>query len=203
MNWDKLATEDSLQIAIKALESNGFTVFVVDNGEDAKEKVLSLIPEGSEVFTNTSTTNNTIGLTAAINESGKYKAIHPLVLKMNQKTEGKRIKEMRSVPDYAIGSVHAVTEDGKVLIASGSGSQIPGYAYGASHVLWVVGTQKIVKNIDAGIKRIYEYTLKLESARMNKAYNITSGSSVNRLLIVNKEPKDRTIIILVKEVLGF
>ena len=204
MNGNVLATEEVLEKTVKAIEGNGFTVFVVENGEEAKEKALSLLPEGSEVFTNTSTTNNTIGLTAAINESGKYKAVHPAVLKMDQATEAKRIKEMRSVPDYAVGSVHAITEDGRAIIASGSGSQLPSYAYGADHVIWVVGTQKLVKNIDDGIKRIYDYILPFESERLNKAYNITSGSSVNRILIMNTEKmKDRVTIILVKESLGF
>src|SRR3989344_2573254 len=49
-----------------------------------------------------------------------------------------------------------LTKDGHVLIASRSGSQIPGYAYGADHVIWVVGAQKLVDDIDEGIKRIYD-----------------------------------------------
>lgn len=101
-----------------------------------------------------------------------------------------------------MGSVHAVTQDGHILIASNSGSQLPAYAYSAAHVIWVVGTQKIVKNIEEGMKRIYEYCLPLEDARAQKAYGV--GSAVNKLLIVNVEKvPGRITIILVKEKLGF
>ncbi len=99
--------------------------------------------------------------------------------------------------------MHAVTEDGKVLIASNSGSQLPAYAYGSGHVIWVVGAQKIVKNLDEGIKRIYEHSLPLESERARKAYGVP-GSAVNKLLIINKEIiPGRITMILTKEKLGF
>ena len=95
-----------------------------------------------------------------------------------------------------------VTEDGKVLIASNSGSQLPGYAYGSSHVIWVVGTQKIVNNIDDGMKRIDQYVLPLESERAHKAYGVP-GSFVSKLLIFNRENPGRITMILVKQPLGF
>ncbi len=114
------------------------------------------------------------------------------------------MQKLGAAPEYVIGSVHTVTEDGHVLIiASASGSQLPAYVYAAEHVIWVVGTQKIVKNIEEGMKRIYKYVLPLESARAHKAYGVP-GSSVNKLLIVNKEPvPNRITIILVQQPLGF
>ena len=103
-----------------------------------------------------------------------------------------------------MGSAQSVTETGQLVFASNTGSQLPAYAYGANHVIWVVGTQKIVPDLDTAMKRIYEYILPKESERANKAYNITSGSFVSKLLIINKEIKlGRAIVILVNEVLGF
>jgi hypothetical protein len=113
-----------------------------------------------------------------------------------------RIRELRSTPDVIIGSVHAVTEDGQVLIASNTGSQLAPYSYSASKVIWVVGTHKIVKSFEEGIKRINEYIVPLEEEHMQKLYG--RGTNVSKLLVFNKEvAKDRVTLIFVNEVLGF
>ena len=204
MNWDTVANEESLNKKVEALNANGVTAIVVESGEDAKAKVLELIPEGVEVMTMTSKTLEAIGVDTVINESGKYDAVMPKLYSMNRQTDGIAMQKLGSAPEYAIGSVHAVTEDGKVVVASGTGSQLPAYAYGSAHVVWVVGAQKIVKNLDDAMTRIYEYVLPLESERANKAYNITTGSYVSKVLIFNKEiTPSRITMILVKEKLGF
>ncbi len=204
MNWDRLASEEVLQKTIKALQDNGFTVQVAENRGEAKEKALSLIPDGAEVMTMTSRTLEDTGIAKEINESGEYNAIHPKVIKMDRQTQAKEIAALRSTPDYAIGSAHAVTSDGKVMIASRTGSQMPAYIYGSKKVIWVIGTQKIVDNIEAGFRRLDEHVVPLESERANKAYSITTGSFISRLLIYYREEiKERIHIILVKEVLGF
>ena len=121
---------------------------------------------------------------------------------MDRKTQSRQMQVLGAAPEWTSGSVHAITQDGKVLIASNSGSQIPGYAYGSDHVIWVVGAQKIVKDFDTGIERIYEYSLPLENERAQKAYGI--GSFVSKILVFNREPKPhRTILILVKENIGY
>jgi hypothetical protein len=114
------------------------------------------------------------------------------------------MRRLGAAPEWTIGSVHAVTEDGNIVIASNTGSQLPAYAYGAGHVVWVVGAQKVVKNLDEAMKRIYEYVLPLESERANKAYSMTHGSFVSKMLIVNREVQSNRIsMIIVKENLGF
>ena len=203
-NYTTLATEESLQTTKEALTRNGFKVLIANNGEEAKKMLLEILPKGSEVMENTSTTLNQIGVTEEIDNSGNYDSIHKKVLTMDREKEGKEISRMRSVSDWAIGSFHAVTEDGKIMMASGSGSQVPGYAYGANNVIFVAGTHKIVKDIDAGFDRIYTHSLPLESERIDKVYNTTGGSNARRILIMNSEKNpERTTVILVKEVLGF
>ncbi len=202
MEWDKLADNKSIERTVAALKPNGIDAFVVKDGEEAKEKVLDILPKGSEVMSMSSTTLDTINLSKEISESGKFNSIRKKLMSMNRDTQGSEMRKLGAAPEWAIGSAHAVTEDGKVLIASASGSQLPAYAYGSSHVVWVVGTQKIVKNLDEGIKRIYEYTFPLEDERAKKAYGV--GSGVNKILIVNKEKiAGRITIIFVKEKLGF
>ena len=123
---------------------------------------------------------------------------------MDRQTQSREMQKIGSSPEYAIASVHALTQDGKAIIASNTGSQLAAEVYGASNVIWVVGAQKIVQDIDEGFKRIYEYVLPLESDRLNKTYNMTTGSFVSKLLIINREIKPGRIrTIIVKQVLGF
>ena len=202
--WDELADDQTIEKTVAALKENGVDVVVVESGEEAKEKVLQLIPEGSEVMTMTSVTLDTIGLSEVINAAnGKFKPVRDSLYAMDKKTQAQEMNRLGAAPDYVVGSVHALTQDGCVLIASNTGSQLPAYAYGALHVIWVMGAQKIVKNTDEGIKRICEHSLPLESERAKKAYGVP-GSSVNKILIVNKEIQPgRITLILVKEKLGF
>ncbi|MBI2334309.1 LUD domain-containing protein [Candidatus Daviesbacteria bacterium] len=200
--WNQLADQDTVNKTTQSLKANGIDAKFVKSGEQAKEEVLKLIPKGAEVFNETSVTLDTIGIPKELNESGKYSSIRNKLNSMNREIEGSEMQKMGAAPEYAVGSVHAVSEDGRVLIASDSGSQLPAYAYGSTHVIWVVGTQKIVKNTDDGIKRIYEYVLPLENERAQKAYGM--GSGVSKLLIINKEKTPgRLTLILVNQKLGF
>jgi len=203
-DFSKLPAEDIIQKTINALQANGISAEVVDTGEQAKEKALALIPEGSEVFTKTSVTTKSIGLADEIDNSGKYKSVRNELTHMDRVTQGKEMQKLGAAPDYLVGSVHAITEEGHIYIASNTGSQLSADVYGASHVVWVVGTQKIVSNHDSALKRIYDYVLPREADRLNKLYNTDRGSFVSKLLIINREIKpDRIKIIFVKEDLGF
>ena len=190
-DWTTLADEASIQKTVEALKANGVDAIVVDSKEKAKEKVLEMLPEGAEVMTMSSETLKTVGLTEADTIKAKLKTMEDAAEK----------KRRGAAPEWAIGSVHAVTEDGKALIASNTGSQLPAYAYGSEHVIWVVGTQKIVKDLDEGMKRVYEWCLPHEHEKMMKLYNV--ASNVGKLLIFNKEIKPgRVTMILVKEKVG-
>ena len=111
------------------------------------------------------------------------------------------MKRIGSASDYAIGSVHAVTRDGQVLIASASGSQIPNYAYGARNFIWAIGSQKLVKDLKEGLERIENYAYRLEDERAQKAYGM--HSSINKILIYRKETQGRGSVIIVREPVGF
>jgi L-lactate utilization protein LutC len=202
--WGKLADEKTIENTVAALKANGIDAQVVENRQEAKRKVLELIPEGSEAMTMTSVTLDTIGLSEEINKAdSRFKPVRDKLYAMDRNTQVQEMNRLGAAPEFVVGSVHAVTEDGHVLIASNTGSQLPAYSFGALHVIWVVGAQKIVKNTDEGIKRIYEHSLLLESERAKKAYGVP-GSAVNKILIINKEIQPGRIkLILVKEKLGF
>lgn len=195
------ASEEGIEKAKKALESNGFKVHIVDNLQRAHDAVIDLIPLHSEVFTATSKTLEATNLVDELN-SDKYISVRnkfmPLYGQPDKELEMKRIG---SASDYAVGSVHAITEDGQVVIASASGSQIPNYVYGAKNFIWVVGSQKIVKDLPEALDRIENYAYHLEDERALAAYG--AHSSINKLLIYRKEPSGRGTVILIKEAVGF
>ncbi|MBP6098974.1 MAG: lactate utilization protein [Candidatus Levybacteria bacterium] len=203
MDFTKLATQEQIDKVIRALNENGIEVVIAENKNDAKEKVLDMIPKGSEVMDMTSVSLLESGITEEIEKSGKYISVKNKLYSLDRETQKKEMNILGATSDYSLGSVHAVTEGGEVVIASNTGSQIPAYAYGSPKVIWVVGTQKIVKDMTMAMKRVYDYVLPLESDRAHKAYGV-SGSNVSKILILNKEitPK-RITMILVKEKIGF
>src|SRR5258708_7105706 len=163
MNYAQLASAESINKTIEALKANNINAELVQTAAEAKEKVLEMLPEGAEVMNMTSVTLDTIGVSKEILESGKYNPIRNRLNKMDRKTQSLEMQKLGSAPEWTVGSTHAITEQGQVIIASNTGSQLPAYAYGSAHVIWVVGAQKIVKDLDDGFKRIYEYVLPLES----------------------------------------
>lgn len=203
--WNQLASKESINKTVKALKENGINAKFVENAEEAKAAVLSQIPEGAEVMTMSSVTLSEVSLDEEINKKdSKYNPVRDKLYSMDRNTQVQEMNKLGGAPQYALGSVNAVTEDGHVLITSNTGSQLGAYSYGALNVIWVVGSQKIVKNIDEAIKRTYEYVLPLESERANKAYNISTGSNASKILIINKEiSPQRLTLIFVGEKLGF
>ena len=194
--FGQLAADERVVKTARALQANNIQAIVVENGQEAKEKVLELIPAGAEVMCMSSVTLDAIGLS-------ELDTVKKQLMAMDRATQGREMRKLGSAPDWTIGSVQAVTEDGQVVMASNSGSQLPAYAYGAGKVIWVVGTQKIVANLDEAFKRIYEYVLPLESERVKVAYGMDK-SNVSKLLVINKEiAPERMTVILVKEKLGF
>jgi hypothetical protein len=202
LEFAELASEDRIRATAAALEQNGFRALVVDTGQDARRQVLELLPEGAEVFNATSRTLETIGVAEEIERSGRYRAVRPRLYQMDRVMQGREMRKAAAAPDYLVGSIHAVTEQGSLLVASASGSQLGPLVSGAETVLLVVGAQKIVPDLETGLRRIEEYCYPLEDARARQAYGVPSG--VNNILIVNRLlAPGRMTVILVGERLGF
>lgn len=201
--WDQLATDEQIEKTVAALKVRNIDVLVAEDAAEAKKLALSLIPSKAQVMTMSSVTLEKTGITEEINESGKYDPVKKKLAQMDKETQEKEMYALGSNPEWAIGSVHAVTQEGEVLIASNTGSQLPAYAYGAQHVIWVVGAQKIVSTKEEGMKRLYEHSLQLENVRVQSAYGMPH-SAIHKILTVTGEGKPgRVTLIFVKEVLGY
>jgi hypothetical protein len=200
--FSRLASREQIHCVAKALERRGMTARVVDSGEEARQAVRSLLPVGAEVYNNTSRTLEVIGVAEDIERSELYQPLRPRLYQMDREMQGREMRQLSAAPDWVVGSVHAVTEEGSLLIASASGSQLGPIVSGAGHVILVIGGQKIVPNLNAGLRRVDEYCFPLEDLRARQAYGVPSA--VNNLLVINKAiAPGRITAILVNEPLGF
>jgi acyl-CoA hydrolase len=196
-----LPGEQALASAVTALEEHGFSVEIVEDLGAAREAVLARIPHGSSVMTNTSVTLAETGIADAINDGGPYESARNAMFALDFATQAQEMKAIGGQPDYAIGSVHAVTRDGTLVIASASGSQLASYAWGAVSVIFVVGAQKLVPTLEAAHERIYQHSLKLEDARAVAVYG--QHSQVGKILEIHQELPGRIHIVLIRQLVGF
>jgi hypothetical protein len=196
------APAERLERAAAALTAKNFAVQILDDAAAARTRIKDLIPGGASVFTGASETLRLSGIEEDINNSGRYDAIRARSVTMDRTTQLAEIWRVLSTPDVIVGSVHAVTETGSLVIASASGSQLPAYAGGSTRAIWVVGAQKVVPDLSTALRRVEDHCLPLETARAQAAYG--KPSAINRLLILNAEPEPgRGTVLLLRQAIGF
>jgi hypothetical protein len=196
------ADDARIQRTTRALEANGISVLRAADAADAKRIVLGLIPTGAQVHHGASQSLAVSGITDEIEKSGRFDPVRARIGSMDRITQGDEIRRLTASPDVMLGSVHAVTETGSLVAASMGGSQLGPYVSGAGRVILVVGTQKIVLDLDEALRRVYDYAFPLEDARAQAEYGI--HSAVNKILIINREiAPGRITVVFVDEVLGF
>lgn len=196
-----LPDDETLAATVAALEARGFPTEIVDDLDAAREAVLAHIPHGSSVAANSSVTLEETGIAAAINDDGAPYDSARKVLALDRATQMREIKAIMLQPDYALGSVHAVTRDGTLVLASALGSQIAAYAWGAAHVILVVGAQKLVPDLATAHERIHEHCLELENQRALGAYG--RGSYIGKILEIHQDEPGRTHVVLIRQPVGF
>jgi len=200
--FTSLPDEHVLAATVVALEEHGFSVEVVDDLDAARAAVLARVPDGSSVMTNTSVTLAETGIADAINDGGgRWESARNKMFALDFATQAQEMKAIGGQPDYALGSVHAVTADGTLVIASASGSQLASYAWGAANVIFVVGVQKLVPTLEAAHQRIYQHSLLLEDARAQAAYG--QHSQVGKVLEIHQELPGRIHLVLIRQQVGF
>ena len=199
--FTSLPDEHVLAATVVALEEHGFSVEVVDDLDAARAAVLARVPDGSSVMTNTSVTLAETGIADAINDGGgRWESARNKMFALDFATQAQEMKAIGGQPDYALGSVHAVTADGTLVIASASGSQLASYAWGAANVIFVVGVQKLVPTLEAAHQRIYQHSLPLEDARAQAAYG--QHSQVGKVLEIHQELPGRINLLLIPQQVG-
>ena len=204
-NYGELKTDTEIEMTMKSLTDNGFLPEVVNTSLDAMEKIKSLIPAGASIMNGSSTTLQEIGFIDLLKGGNTgWNNLHENVLKETDPAKQANLRKEVVLSDYYLGSVHAVSKDGVLLIASNSGSQLPHLAFTSANLILIVGTQKITENLTDSMQRVREYIFPLEDARM-KSVNM-GGSYISKELILYKEQSwsgRKVHVIFVKEKLGF
>jgi len=199
--YDVLPDGDTISGTVTALEKRGFTVDVVDDADGARKAALTRIPFGSTVMTNTSVTLDETGIAAAVNDSGLYDSARNKMNGFDYVTQAQERKAVSGQPDFAIGSVHAITQQGELLIGSASGSQFTNYAWGAAKVILVAGLQKVVPDLATARRRLREHSLALEDVRAQAVYG--QHSYIGKILEIHQDTPGRIHVVLVRQVLGY
>src|SRR6266487_2506350 len=200
-DFETPASEATLERVAERIRQRNIEVLIVNDGEEARRIVIERIPKGAEVHSGKSKTLQDSGIFDAIQDPAEYHALRHQLLKMDRKTQGKEIRKLIAAPDFMLGSVQAITEDGVLVDVSATGSQIGSYANTAGKVILVVGSQKIVPDLETALRRIHQYVLPWEDAQVRKIMNI--GSFVGKLLIVEREwVSGRMTVILVRQPIG-
>jgi hypothetical protein len=199
--FERPADRARLERTAVALADRGFKAQIADSAAHARQLVLDAIPDGSEVHGALSETMRELGITSEIDESGRYDSIRSRLNLLDRQAAARERRKLGAAPDYIVGSAHAITDDGEVIVGSGSGSQLGAYAYAGGNVILVVGHQKLVRDLEEGLRRVREYSLPREYVRMQGAG--FPGSLLAKTLIIHYEPSGRTTVILVPETLGF
>lgn len=200
LDFSAPASTERLDRTVTALRERGYDVRVVDSADDARTSVIELLPTDLGIFTASSETLRLAGITAAVEESGGYTSVR----KQAAEFDGDFAKQLKlgAAPDITLGSVHAITEDGQLVAASATGSQLASYAAGAMRTILVAGAQKIVPDLDAALRRIREHCLPLESQRVREATG--QDSFIGKILIFEREAiPNRTTVVLIREPIGF
>ncbi|HEY8864927.1 MAG TPA: LUD domain-containing protein [Candidatus Dormibacteraeota bacterium] len=183
------------------LQARNFDVVVVQTGAEAKAEVLKRIPDGTRIHSGKSKTLEDIGLFDTLMGSDEYDFVRKQTLKMDRNLQRREMVKLGATPDLMINSVQAVTEAGQLVVVSASGSQIGAISAGAETLILVVGSQKIVPNLDAAFQRIQEHVFPYEDARLLEMLGIHTAWT--RTLILERDfTPGRTTVILVRDPVG-
>jgi CBS domain-containing protein len=196
---DKDAGAGRLDEVAAALRTHNIEAVVVEDGEEAR--AIGLIPEGADVHTGKSKTLEDIGLYSELVDSGRYDAVRSRMVAMDRATQGREIRKLSAAPDFMLGSVAAITPDGTLVAASATGSQLGAYAAGAGRLILVVGSQKLVRDLDAAMRRIREVVFPWENDRVRERLGVDTALE-KVLLILGEWRPGRTTVVLVREPVG-
>jgi hypothetical protein len=206
MDYAALPTPERIQETLEAIKARGVHAELVETKEDALARIQEIIPENAVVMTGGSVTLQQIGFEALL-ISGQHPWRNFKADLLAEKDPAKQtvMRRQGTLAEFYLGSVNALAETGELVFASGTGSQLPAYAYSSRNVIWVSGAQKITPTLDEALRRVREYVLPLEDERQRNFGNKT-GSYIGRILIFEYEPaflRRNLTLLLVNQVLGY
>jgi L-lactate utilization protein LutC len=205
MDYTTLASKEAVEKTTASLTANSFMPEVLATKEAALARIKELIPAGASVMNGASRTLEQIGYVEYLKaKQHGWSNIHDAILEETDDAKKADMRKMGVLSDFYLGSVHALTEDGQLVISSNSGSQLPHLAYTSPNLILVVSTEKITPTLTDAFLRIEKHVVPLEDERMKAAYGY--GTMRTKTLILHKENPGmgrKVHVLLVEEKLGF
>lgn len=202
--FSKIASKETIDKVISAFNDRNIKGTFVNTKKEALETIFNIIPKDSEIATASSESLREIGFLDVLKQKKhNWKNVKDNLFAEVDHLKREELRRESILADYNIQSCHAITENGQLVIASGMGNQISAIAYASKNIVFVVGAQKIVKNLDEAFERIHNYILPLENERMKKI-GFKKGTTLGKILIFEKEIREREVhVIIVNENIGF
>ena len=196
------------QKVIKGLESRNMSGYYAETREDALKIALELIPKGSSVTMGGAMSAHEIGLVEAL-KGPDYNFMD------RDKATDKRAAMLAAYDaDFFLSSANAMTEDGIMINVDGNANRVSAIAQGPKKVIFIVGMNKITKDVDSAMKRARNVAAPINAQRFGLSTPCTAtGSCMDckspdticcQILITRySKHKDRIYVILVNDNLGF
>lgn len=203
--YDTLASSEIVAKTVEGLKARGFDPIIVGTKAEALEKIKELVPQGASVMNGSSTTLDEIGFIDYLKAGAHgWNNLHEAIILEKDPAKQSDLRKYSVVSDFYLGSVHALSETGEMVIASNTGSQLPHLVFTSPNLILVVGTHKITPTLADALKRLEEYVVPREDARALKAYGVHTAK--NKTVILHGESpmmKRKVHVLLVNEKLGF
>jgi hypothetical protein len=197
-----LTNDATRQRLVESLKGRNVETFVAEGGEAARELLVELVPPGAELYKGTSETLDAIGYTRYLQQTDRYRYLNPEISAEPDPAKQRELRRLSSVAEYYVGSVHAVAQSGEVVVASGSGSQLAAYVYGAKHVIWVVGAQKVCPTLEDALARVRGYALERRDQWLEE--HGRAASPLGKLMVFEHEQTPgRVQMIVIKQSVGW
>lgn len=205
MDYETLATKESVQKTSQALTAKGYEVFIVSDKTQALDKIKELIPNGASVNNGASKTLEQIGYIGYLkNGAHGWDNLKEKILAEKDPAKAALLRKQATISDFYLGSVNALLENGEFVIGSNTASQMPGIVFNAKNLIFVVSTKKIVPDLSAAFKRLEDHVKPLEDQNIRQKFGV--GTRLNKIIIFKGETAAlgrKVRMILVEENLGF
>ncbi len=208
---EAMMDEVTKQRLIENFRSNHINVEVFDSLEDAKERILDVIPASLAIGIGNSITLKKMNLSKILNDRGNI--VYDKTLAKTS-DESKILKKKSLLADWYISGTNAISTDGHIVNIDHSGNRVAAMLYGPDHVIIVVGINKIVGSLDEAINRAKNIAAPLNAKRaghhppcvkLNKCIDCHSNEKVCNSIVIIKgqENKERMRLFIVNEEVGY
>ncbi len=204
--------EDRAARVVEKLKAHDFGALYVKTRQEAVKEIYDRIAPGAKIGVGGSITIRALGILDLLKARGDI--VYDHWIPGQSEADSIPIRKAQLSADWFLSSVNAVTTTGELIAIDGIGNRVNGITFGPAHVIVVAGYNKIVDDIQAGIRRAKDVSAPINAKRLNvnvpcaKAGRCVDCNSPNRIcraIVIHERRPIWTdvLIVLVGEELGY